>query len=99
MHMTPDHWSTRKKTFWQGYPSRNFAKLIYGHIFRDTDNKFFINSFCDCLSSNFATLALSSTFSALILLFSALILSFSTSSLAMHIFNELVSSISDCMLA
>ena len=57
----------KKKTFWQGCPSRNFAKLIHGHVFRDTDNKFFINLFCDCLSSNFATLAtlaLSLTFSA-----------------------------------
>src|SRR5256885_3191670 len=49
------------------------------------------SSFCDCLSSNFATLALSSTFSALILLFSAL-------SSLIHCFNKSVSpglSISD----
>src|SRR4051812_12806609 len=52
-----------------------------------------INSFCICLSSNSAILALSSTFLALIL-------SFSTSSLAMYCFNEsanLESSISNCI--
>ncbi len=68
--------------------------LIFDHVFCNTDNKFFINSFCNCLSSNFATLALSSTFLALILLFSTL-------SLAIYYFNESVTlelSISNYML-
>ena len=35
----------KKKNILAGVPQPKFAKLIHGHVFRDTDNKFFINSF------------------------------------------------------
>ncbi len=68
--------------------------LIYNHIFCDIDNKFFINLFYNCLSSNFTILTLN-------LIFSALIILFLTLSSLMYYFNESVLlrlSISDYML-